>query len=154
MGQCKLVFAFLLLSIPVSSWGQAFDSGQSSPAPAPTPKPNVQSAEERHPASANPVEFVRNIGRDQKVIWTSPFKVKIEDLNWLVPFAGLTAGLINADAELSSRINPNNTFPKHASTISNAGVAIALGGSGGLFLLGKMHGDDHKRETGILAIQA
>ncbi len=33
-------------------------------------------------------------------------------------------------------------------------LALALGGSGGLYLLGKYRHDDHKKETGILAIEA
>src|SRR5262249_3984629 len=67
---------------------------------------------------------------------------------------GLTAGLINADAELSSRIDPTSSFSRHASTISNGGLGLALGGSGGLYLLGKMRSDRHQQETGILAIEA
>src|ERR1051325_124587 len=87
-------------------------------------------------------------------IWTSPFKAKAHDLNWLLPWAGLTAGLINSDAETASRVNPNNAFAKHASTISNAGLGAALGGSAGIYLLGKIRGDDHQKETGILASEA
>jgi len=136
------------------SWGQTSDSTSATPAPSPVPTPNFFAAENTHYSSDNPVEFMRNFGRDQKAIWTSPFKVKIQDLNWLVPMAGLTAGLINADAEMSSRINPTNTFPKHASTISNAGAALAVGGSGALYLLGKMRSDQHQQETGILAVEA
>lgn len=94
------------------------------------------------------------MARDQKDIWTSPFNAKIGDLNWILPWAGLTAGLINADAELTSRINPNNSFARHAGTISNGGLGAALGGSAGFYLLGKIHGNDHQRETGLLAGEA
>lgn len=153
MRQGKLAFILLLFAATTASWGQATDGTQNS-APSPTPTPDSSAGGDTHYASANPVEFMRNLGRDQKNIWTSPFKVKIQDLNWIVPTVGLTAGLINADAELSSRINPTNTFAKHGSTISNAGLGIALGGSGGLYLLGKIRSDDHQKETGILAIQA
>ncbi len=151
MGQGRLAFILLFFAVTSTTWGQTMDGATSAPAPSPTPK---VSADETHYGSDNPVQFMRNIGRDQKAIWTSPFKVKIQDLTWLVPMAGLTAGLINADAELSSRINPTNTFAKHSSTISNAGLGLALGGSGGLYLLGKWRSDDHQKETGILATQA
>ena len=80
-------------------------------------------ANNEHLASAVPTTFAANVLRDQKQIWTAPFKARIEDLNWLVPVAGVTAGLINADAELSSRIDTAGTFARHASTISNGGVA-------------------------------
>lgn len=105
-------------------------------------------------ASAMPTRFVVNVARDQKAIWTSPFRAKIEDLNWLVPVAGMTAGLINADAELSKRISTANAFTGRSGLISNAGLATTFAAGGGLYFLGHLHGDDHQRETGILTLQA
>jgi Capsule assembly protein Wzi/PAP2 superfamily len=105
-------------------------------------------------ATASPAGFARNFAEDQKAIWSSPFKAKIQDLNWLVPMAGLTAGLMNADAELSSRISTTGTFARHSGTAANAGLVILEGGTGGLYLLGKLKGDDHEQETGILAGEA
>lgn len=105
-------------------------------------------------ASAKPQIFLKNLALDQKQIWTSPFKARIEDLNWLVPLIGPTAGMVNADAELSSRLDTTGTFARHSSTIANAGLAAALGGSGSLFLLGKLRSDDHQREAGIISVEA
>jgi len=153
MGQSKLAFIFLLLIVTTASWGQSVDGAEGSPAPAPTPSPSP-SIDDTHYASDNPVKFLRNLARDQKDIWTSPFKAKIQDLNWILPIAGLSAGLVNADAELSSRIKGTSSLGRHASTISNGGLAAALGGSGGLYLLGKIRHDDHQKETGILSIEA
>jgi membrane-associated phospholipid phosphatase len=107
-----------------------------------------------HPASLKPRIFVKNLALDQKDIWTAPFKARIQDLNWLVPFAGLTAGLINADSELSSRISTTGTLARNSGNIANAGLAAMLVGSGSFYLLGKWHGDDHQTETGILAGEA
>ncbi|HMF92508.1 MAG TPA: capsule assembly Wzi family protein, partial [Candidatus Angelobacter sp.] len=101
-----------------------------------------------------PRVLLRNLAQDQRQIWTSPFKARIQDLNWLVPFAGLTAGLINADAEISSRVDTTGTFSKHSSTLSNGGVAAMVGGAGGLYLLGSLRSDEHQKETGILAGEA
>jgi len=106
------------------------------------------------PTSASPPVFLRNLARDQKAIWTSPFKAKIQDLNWIVPLAGLTAGLINADAELSSRIDTTGTFSKHGSTIANAGVAAMIGGAGGMYLLGKVNHNNPQTEPAIIAGEA
>jgi hypothetical protein len=168
MGHSKPVFLVLLFVVATAAWGQSFNGGEttngktgsgpvgaeatSGAAPTPTPAPPV--VNDSHQASDNPVKFLRNLARDQKDIWTSPFKAKIEDLNWIVPLVGVSAGLLNADAELSSRIQGTGTFSKHSSTISNGGLAAALGGSGGLYLLGKFRHDDHQKETGILAIEA
>src|SRR4029077_18197148 len=41
-----------------------------------------------------------------------------------------------------------------SSTISNAGLALAVGGTGSLYIFGKLRHDDHQRETGILAVEA
>src|SRR5215813_10410127 len=113
-----------------------------------------QQVDDPHPASLVPSVFLSNLAQDQRHIWSSPFKARIQDLNWIVPIAGLTVGLINADNELSSRISNTNTLAKRSSTVSNAALAAVLGGSGGLYLLGRWHGDDHQRETGILSGEA
>ncbi len=104
--------------------------------------------------SLSPPIFLHNLAQDQKDIWSSPFKARIEDLNWLVPMAGLTAGLINADSELSSRLSGAGRLARHSSTLANAGLAVAVGGAGGLYILGRRHGDDHQQEAGILSGEA
>ena len=113
-----------------------------------------QTADDPHPASLVPPVFINNLAQDQKEIWSSPFKARIEDLNWLVPIVGVTAGLINADSELASRISATGRLAKHSSTLSNVGLAVAIGGGGGMYLWGRWHSDDHQRETGILSGEA
>src|SRR6266851_788292 len=147
------------------------DPDKQAPQPAATKTPAAQPPDSRPPAPQNhiskqpvaeverpativPGAFIRNFAFDQKAIWTSPFKARVRDLNWIVPIIGLEAGLINADHELSSRIDPTGTLAKHGSTLSNAGVAFAVAGGAGLYLVGKMQSDDHKSETGILAGEA
>src|ERR1051325_2262592 len=152
MGNCRLALLLIVLFAAMSAWGQSRNtSAPSSPAPTPPPAP-VQSSDPLY-ASDNPVKFLRNLAHDQKTIWTSPFKVRIEDLNWLVPLTGLSVGLINADAELSSRIEGTSSLGNHSSTVANGGVALMLGGSGSLYLLGKYSGDKHKQEAGILSVE-
>ena len=153
MGNCRLALLLTVLFAATATWAQSADTSTASSTPTPTPAPVVQS-DDSHYASDNPVKFLRNVGRDQKDIWTSPFKARIQDLNWIVPLVGVSAGLINADAELSSRITGTGSFSKHSSTISNGGVALLLGGSGSLYLLGKYTGNERKKETGILAAEA
>jgi hypothetical protein len=154
MGHSKPAFILLFLMAGVAAWGQPFAGELPPAAPTPAPTPSSAAADDSHYASDNPVKFLRNLARDQKDIWTSPFKARIQDLNWIVPLAGLSAGLINADAELSSRVSTTNTFSRHAGTISNAGLGIALGGSAGLYFLGKIRDDPHQKETGLLAGEA
>jgi hypothetical protein len=156
MGNSKLAL-LLIFFICATAWGQSADAGASSssaPAPTPTPVSTPPADDDSNRASDNPLKFLRNLARDQKDIWTSPYKARVQDLNWIVPLVGMSAGLVNADAEMSSRITGNSTLGKHASTASNGGVALLLGGSGALYLMGKYTGDDHKKETGILAVEA
>jgi len=167
MGHSKAAFLLLLFVVTTAAWGQSLNGAgtdasgtdgaagtASAAAPTPTPSPTPKVVDDSRQASDNPVKFLRNLAYDQKVIWTSPFKARIEDLNWIVPLVGVSAGVINADAELSSRITGTDTFSRHSSTISNAGLGLALGGSGGLYLLGKFKHNDRQEETGILAIEA
>jgi hypothetical protein len=158
-----VVIIALLLSVlcPQSSYSQSADplnrldspAAQQTTSPPPNQPANT-STESKYPASAEPAQLMKNLAYDQKTIWTSPFKAKIEDLNWIVPVIGFTAGMMNADSELSSRIDTTGTLSKHGGTISNAGVAAAIAGGGGLYLLGKIRDDDHQRETGIVAGEA
>jgi hypothetical protein len=152
MGNCRLAL-LIFFFVATATWGQSSNNSAARSAPTPTPTP-VAHADDSHYASDNPVKFLRNLGRDQKDIWTSPFKARIQDLNWIVPLTGVSVGLINADAELSSRITGTSSLGKHASTVSNGGIALMLGGSGSLYLLGKYTGDEHKKEAGILSVEA
>src|SRR5215467_7171039 len=127
------------------------DSASASSVSVPHQKSHAESSQS---ASVVPSIFLKNLVSDQKAIWSSPFKARIEDLNWLVPFAGLTVGLVNADTELSSRITGTGTLTKHSSAISNAGLVAAIAGTSGLYFLGRIRSDDHQQETGIIASEA
>lgn len=156
-GHSRFVSLFLVLSFILPSCALAQTGAQSGTANTPPAAPAAKQQREDEavrPASAAPGPLLRNIAYDQKTIWTSPFKARIEDLNWIVPVMGLTAGMINADAELSSRIDTTSSFSRHGTTIADAGLALAAAGGGGLYLLGKLNNNEHQRETGILSGEA
>ena len=155
MGHSRLACILVFFVSATTIWGQSSDAGVASVSPPlPTPTPVAQATSHFRPASDSPTGFLRNLGQDQKDIWTSPFKIRTQDLNWIIPFTGLTLGLINADAEISSRITGTSTLSVHSNSISDAGVGLLLGSSGGLYLLGKIKANDHQKETGILALEA
>ena len=134
MGNCRFALLLVIFFAVTATWGQSSDNSTAPSAPTPTPTPAAQRpADDSHYASDNPVKFLRNLGRDQKDIWTSPFKARIQDLNWIVPLTGVSLGLINADAELSSRITGTSSLGKHASTVSNGGLGLLLGGKRHVF---------------------
>ena len=155
MGNSRFALLLVIFFAVTATWGQTSDNSAAPSAPTPTPNAGRGAYCRRFSlASDNPVKFLRNLGRDQKDIWTSPFKARIQDLNWIVPLTGVSLGLINADAELSSRITGTSSLGKHASTVSNGGLGLLFGASGMFYLVGKHTGDEHKTETGILAAEA
>jgi Capsule assembly protein Wzi/PAP2 superfamily len=149
-----ILFLFLFFKFAFTGAARGQSTVSAGEAGSPTTDKPLLVQDNQQPATASPRGFLVNFAHDQKTIWTSPFKAQIRDLNWLVPMAGVSAGLINADAELSSRLSTTSTLAKHSSTFSNAGVALAVGGAGSLYVLGKLRNDDHRQETGILAGEA
>ena len=92
--------------------------------------------------------------QDQQQIWTGPSKLRLADANWLVPVAGISAGLLVTDRDVSSRLSQNPATLSHYKTQSNVAIAALVGASGGMWLLGRVRHDDHWRETGFLAGEA
>ena len=154
---CLLLAASGWAQVEGPSSAQAYPTFPALPNASPQSSANPQQPidpENPHPASLAPSRFLKNFALDQKDIWTAPFKARIEDMNWLLPMTGLTLGLINADAEISSRIDKTSKTVSRSNTLSNAGLPAALGVGGAMYLLGRWHGDDHQRETGILMGEA
>jgi hypothetical protein len=147
MTKHKLIVFILLLTLSISAAAQTQSDSS-------TRKPKPHSPQKSYPATIAPKGLARNILQDQKDIWTSPFKARAQDLNWIAPMVGLTAGLINADAELSSRVKTTGTLARNSGNLSNAGLGLAVGGAGALWLIGRRQADDQLQETGILAGEA
>jgi membrane-associated phospholipid phosphatase len=91
---------------------------------------------------------------DQRMIWTSPARLRFSDTEWLVPLSGITAGLFVTDREFSKHLSRNPTTISHYKTLSNAGVGALIGGAGGMWLLGHAKHSEHWSETGFLAGEA
>ena len=102
------------------------------------------------------VKFLKGVYVDQKHIWTSPFRLTLDDAKWMVPFAGITAGLIATDrtASLEATHSLRLAGKKPSTMLSNAGVAGMVGIGGGMYLLGVERSDDKMRETGLLSGEA
>lgn len=91
---------------------------------------------------------------DQKRIWTSPSKIRLSDAPWLVPLAGVTAGLFVTDQQYSSSLSQNPTTIKHYKSFSNYAIAGLIGGGAGMYLLSFPTHNERWRETGFLAGEA
>ncbi len=98
--------------------------------------------------------LLKNFVLDQKAIWTSPTQLELNDINWLVPLAGLTAAFVASDSSISQALPHSPSFVSKSTTFSNYGISALGGAAGGLYLWGKITHDDHKRETGLLSGEA
>src|SRR6266850_2294088 len=57
------------------------------------------------------LQLFKKIARDQRDIWTSPAHMRLGHATWLVPFAGVTAGLMVTDRDTSLHLsNDPNTL--------------------------------------------
>src|SRR5277367_3980068 len=69
----------------------------------PKKKPADDSNSESH---ALPTRSFKALGKefllDQQQIWTSPAKLRLSDVQWLVPLSGITAGLFVTDRDYSA----------------------------------------------------
>jgi membrane-associated phospholipid phosphatase len=99
-------------------------------------------------------EFARDFVLDQKQIWTSPARLRFADTEWLVPLAGISAGLFVTDRNVSASISRNPNTMSHYNTLSNAGVGALVAGAAGLWLFSYPSHNEHWRETGLLAGEA
>jgi membrane-associated phospholipid phosphatase len=100
-------------------------------------------------------QFFRNILRDQKALWTSPFHVERSDAKWMVP-AGIGMGaLITTDRITGDEIAEFDRGVAASRIISYPGSTYGVGAvAAAFYLAGRKTGNARARETGILSAQA
>lgn len=127
---------------------EAQDSKGSGAQPTPTPRP-TPSLESR---------FFRNILRDQRAIWTSPFRIGHDDAKWLAPLGLSAAALFATDRHTAGELVENGENLRRvrvSNDISNGGSLYATGGAAAAFyLLGRATNNKRARETGLLGAEA
>jgi membrane-associated phospholipid phosphatase len=121
-------------------------STASAQAPAPqTPRPTKQL--ER--------EFLKNMLRDQKAIWTFPITLRSDDVLWFGSLSGGTAALIATDRKTGDAIAKYPDLVDPALTIGNifSGETI-IATVGSFYLIGRATHNERAIETGILGGEA
>src|SRR6202167_1124513 len=103
--------------------------------------------------SIGPHLFKRLV-KDQRAAWLAPAHVRLVDLDWLLPLGVATGAMLATDTEVSKHLSNSPSRLSRANDFSNYGVASMAAAAGGLYLLGRFTHDDHKRETGFLAVEA
>lgn len=95
-----------------------------------------------------------HIMKDQVAIWTSPARIRTNDLVWLVPLAGATGAAIATDHHTMSQVVSHNPgFNQTNTDISNGLLGGMLFIPAALYL-GDFHEDAHAREAGLLGGEA
>jgi membrane-associated phospholipid phosphatase len=99
----------------------------------------------------------RDVLRDQKFLWSRPFRPRRSDLPWAAAFFGTTAGLIAFDRRAGQSISAHPPgsgyqFGKNASFLGTpyAGAII----SGSLYLAGWKQQDEYLKTTSLLTVRA
>jgi membrane-associated phospholipid phosphatase len=98
--------------------------------------------------------FIGHLARDQVQIWTFPARLRLADLDWVMPFVLTTTASLATDTEFSKHLSSSPSRTKYSNDFANFGIGAMGGMAGGLWLWGEMSHDDHKRETGMLAGEA
>jgi membrane-associated phospholipid phosphatase len=134
-----------LVALCVVSLSPARALAQAAPTPAQTPRPTAQL--ER--------DFLKNLLRDQKAIWTSPTQIRPGDIWWLGTIAGTTAGLIATDRESGDWIAkyPELVEPSDAVSQAGAGYTVAAAVTS-FYLIGRATKNERATQTALLAGQA
>src|SRR5713101_6629561 len=115
--------------------------------PTSTPKPSPTPSLER--------QFLKNILRDQRAIWTSPLHLQGDDAKWLVPLGLSTAALIATDRRTAGALHNDRlrlNISRDVAYIGSAGGASSIAGA--FYLIGRATHNARARETGLLGGEA
>ncbi len=115
-------------------------------------RPGNQGGGQAEPARVR--SLPRNLLLDQKDFWTSPARIRVGGLRWLLPFTAASASLIACDTRIESHLPDGSPFINGTRIFSTAGVASLGGTASFLYIWGRFGGDEHKRETGLLSAEA
>ena len=126
-----------------------FSAHAQAPSPSPSPTPRTS------PSPTLESQFFKNILRDQKAIWTSPFHLRGRDARWLAPLGLGTAAFIATDRRTADEMAKFHAQLNTSRTISYIGSDYGVGGIAATFyLVGRATHNERARETGVLGAEA
>jgi len=98
---------------------------------------------------------IRDLGEDEKGIFTSPLRLQPKDGYWLAPLGAATGLAIAYDADAAETVGVDPSRTSTANTIADFGSFIATGAEGaGIYFIGLAKKDPKLAETGRLADEA
>lgn len=100
-------------------------------------------------------ETPMNVLKDQGAIWSSPARVREDNIRCLIPLGLLVTLAITTDHEaMSDVVSHNQSFNNANTNASNVLVSPFIAAPAVLYVAGHFGDSDHARETGILSGEA
>src|SRR5256885_1042792 len=142
-----MVVALLLLRLP-SACAQGTEHRQTTSESAITDSSpqKTQAWFDRH--------FVFRLANDQKTFWAGGKGLIHSETKIFVPFVAFTAALIASDSWVAGQVPDRPEQLQRSRKVSDLGLFSLGAAAGGALLLGKIIGNDHWRETGLLSGEA
>jgi len=117
--------------------------------------PTAPSTPTASPTPSLEREFLKNVLRDQKAIWTAPFHLHRGDAKWMVPFGIGSMALVTTDRITGDEIAEFDRQVKASRIISYGGSVYGAGAVVATFyLVGRTKNNARAKETGILSAEA
>ena len=117
--------------------------------------PDAPQAQKQSPETVTIRALPMNILKDQGVIWTSPFHIKVGDLKVVLPLLAATGVAISTDRYTSRDVVSHDPGFNNANTdLSNVMIGGMLVTPAILFGVGQFGNNEHARETGLLGAEA
>jgi len=141
----QYLFGMTLLAVVLSTAIDAHAQTLPSPSPEPaaSPLPSLES------------EFFKNVLRDQKAIWTSPFHLERDDAKWMIPLSLGSMALITTDRITGDEIAESEALVKASRIVSYGGSTYGVGAvAASFYLVGRTKHNARARETGLLSAEA
>src|SRR5262245_61512505 len=119
----------------------------------------AQPPTEKQPEGLLTASSFREFLRDERDLWTSLLKRETYSSHTIkkygIPFTLLSAALISTDNKTAEFLPNTEDQKKWSARVSKSGAtSTLLAASGGTYLIGKITGNRHVQETGLLALHA
>jgi membrane-associated phospholipid phosphatase len=129
------------------------------PAPVPAPSPTVPSAPDAAKTDDDDrgvrLKFLpRNILEDQQALFTTPLRMNQRQWELAVALTVAAVTLVATDTAVEGHVTRSSSLASHATTFSNAGMGALVGVGGGMYVWGRIAGNEASRETGFLSGEA
>jgi hypothetical protein len=117
--------------------------------------PDAPQPQTRKPDAVTLRALPMNILKDQGVIWTSPFHIKVGDLKVVLPLMAATGVAISTDHHVLQDVVSHDPDFNNANTdVSNVIIGGMLVTPAVLYGVGHFDNNEHARETGLLGAEA